>query len=130
MSSCSHLDEAGSTVVEAVVLIPMAMLVVLFAVQMCIWAHAATLAENAATEGEIAATVAGGSDTAGVSRSEALLGATAAHIVVDPKVDVTRLPGEMVQIQVTGSAESIIPGLRFPVSAVRVGELQEFRASG
>jgi TadE-like protein len=126
----SSADETGSTVVEAAVLIPIAMLVLLFAVQACIWAHADTLVQDAAAQGDQAATVEGGSPSAGVAQAESLLAATAGHIVLEPIVAVTRLPGDMVQIRVTGSAESIVPGIRFPVSAVRVGELQEFRESG
>ena len=106
------------------------MLVVLFAVQACIWAHAATLVQNAAVQGDEAATVAGGSPSAGIAQAQSLLLATARQIVVGPSVEVTLLPGDMIQLRITGSAESVIPGMRFPVSAVRVGVLQEFRESG
>jgi hypothetical protein len=123
-------DERGSTVVEVAVLIPIAMFVVLFVIQACIWAHAATLVQNAAAQGDQAATVAGGSPSEGVAQARGLLFATARQIVIGPSVEVTLLPGDMVRLRVTGSAESIIPGIRFPVSAVRVGALQEFRESG
>lgn len=125
-----HLDEGGSAVAEIAVLIPIAMLVVLFAVQMAIWAHAATLVQNAATQGERVATESGGSSSAAVEQAGEMLTATAGDIVLSPSVNVTRLPGDMVQLRITGSAEAIIPWLRLPVSAVRVGTLQEFRTSG
>ncbi len=37
--------------------------------------------------------------------------------------------GDAVEITVSGQTESIIPWLRFPVSATRVGLSQGFRAS-
>jgi len=112
------------------VLIPVAMLIVLLAVQACIWAHAATLVQNAAEEGDQVATEAGGSASAGVTEAENQLAVTAAQIVNDPSVQVTRMSGDTIRVEVTGNAVSIIPGLEFRVSAVRVGSIQEFRESG
>jgi Flp pilus assembly protein TadG len=128
--SRSCFDEAGSTVVETAVLVPIAMFILLFAIQACIWAHAATLVQDAAAQGAEVATAYGGSPSAGVTQAEDLLAATARHMVLGLSVQVTSLPGDMLQVRVTGTAESIIPGLRLPVSAVRVGALQEFRESG
>lgn len=123
-------DQAGSTVVEVAVVIPAAMLVVLFAVQMCIWAHAATLVQDAADQGNQVASEAGGSPSAGVDQAKSFLAVTAGSIVVDPSVRVSSMSGDMLRFSVAGSAESIIPGFHFSVSAVRVGSLQEFRVSG
>jgi TadE-like protein len=125
-----RFDETGSTVVEAAILIPAAMLVVLLAVQACLWAHAATLVQNAAAQGEEAATVMGGSMGAGTTQADAFLKSSASGVVTDPAIETTVLPGDLLRLQVTGSAESIIPGIRFPVSAMRVGVIQEFRRSG
>jgi hypothetical protein len=125
-----ELDEIGSTVVEAAILIPAAMLVVLLAVQACLWAHAATLVQNAAAQGDQAATVLGGSTGAAITQADAFLKSSASGVVTDPAVDTTILPGDQVRLQITGSAESIIPGIRFPVSATRIGVIQEFRRSG
>ncbi len=123
-------DQSGSTVAEVAVLIPIAMLVVLFAVQMCIWAHAATLVQDAADQGGQVATEAGSSLSAGVSQANSFLTNSAGSVVVEPSVVITRMPGDLVRTSVTGDAESIIPWLHLPVSAVRVGSLQEFRESG
>jgi TadE-like protein len=123
-------DEDGSTVVEAAILVPIAMLVVLLAVQACLWAHAATLVQNAAAEGDQAATVMGGSTSAGVSQADTFLRSTSSGVVVDPVIETTLLPGDVVRMDVTGIAESIIPGVHLPVSAVRIGVVQEFRQSG
>jgi TadE-like protein len=128
--SLNETDEGGSTVLEAAVIIPAAMLVILLAVQACLWAHAATLVQNAAIQGDQAATVMGGSSSAGIAQAQSVLDETAAHVVIDPLVTTEQLQGGLIQVRVTGSAESILPGIRLPVSAVRQGVIQEFRQSG
>jgi TadE-like protein len=121
--------ESGSTLVEVAVLVPVAMFVLLFAVQACLWAHAATLVQNAATQGAQATTALGATPDSGVEEARRFLDETASNIVVDPAIRITHLPGDLIRIQVTATAESIVPGLRLPVSAVRIGVLQEFRRS-
>jgi len=106
------------------------MLVLFFAVQACLWAHAATLVQGAAGSGEQAAIVVGGTPSAGEHEAQAVLTATASEVVKNPSVIVRALPGDVIEVQVTGTAESIIPWLRLPVSATRVGVRQEFRESG
>jgi hypothetical protein len=120
----------GSTVVESVVLVPIAMLIVLIVVQMCLWAHAASLVQNAATAGDQAATALDGSPMTGASTARAELAATAGPVVVDPTVQVLVLGGGTVEVKVSGSTETIIPWLRLPVSATGDGLSQEFRESG
>lgn len=116
--------------VESVIVIPIAMVVVLLAVQTCLWAHAATLVQGAATVGEQVATTTGGTPAAGEREAKATLAATGAAVVRDASVHIQLLPGSGVEVQVTGTTESILPWLRFPVAATRVGLSQEFRESG
>jgi TadE-like protein len=120
----------GSVAVESVVLVPIAMVVVLLVVQICLWAHAATLVQAAATTGEQVATAFGGSSTAGQSAAQTELSLTAAHVIVDPSVRSRDLTGGVVEISVSGTAEAILPWLHLPVSATRDGIRQEFRESG
>jgi hypothetical protein len=120
----------GSTAVEAVVIIPVAMMVVFVVVQLCLWAHAGTLVQAAATAGEQAATSVGGSPAAGQAEARTELADTASKIVVDPSVQAQALIGAQIEVTVSGNTESIIPWLRLPVSATRVGVSQEFRESG
>jgi hypothetical protein len=123
-------DEGGSTVVEAAVVVPVAMLIVLLAIQACLWVHAATLVENAAAVGIQAATQVGGSPTQASDRVDVLLSETGSHVVLSPNVSITRLPIDEVEVRISASAESILPGIRLPVSATRTGLVQEFRQSG
>jgi virulence-associated protein VagC len=39
------------------------------------------------------------------------------------------LPADQVQITVTGTSLTILPGLSLPVSATEIGPVQEFRGS-
>jgi hypothetical protein len=55
---------------------------------------------------------------------------TAHQVVVDPRVQASVLPGDNVELRVTGTVESIVPWLRLSVSAVSVGSKQEFRVAG
>jgi len=106
------------------------MLVIMFAVQACLWAHAATLVQNAANTGEESATALGGSPAKGEIAARAALMATGSKVVVNPSVQAQDLAGGMVEIRVSGSAETIVPWLRLPISATRIGLSQEFRESG
>ena len=116
--------------VEAAIVIPAAMLIVLLAVQVCLWAHASTLVQAAATRGDQAACVEGGSLAAGIAQAHLALTETASQVVTHPSVEASMMPGDEVQVRVTGVAESIVPGIQLSVSAVRVGAKQEFRVTG
>jgi TadE-like protein len=116
------------SVVEAAIVIPAAMLVILLSVQVCLWAHASTLVQAAATQGDQAACIEGGSLASGIAEARSALAETANEVVVNPSVDASLMPGDQVEVRVTGFTESIVPGVHFAVSAVRVGSRQEFRA--
>jgi len=123
-------DDCGSVAVESVVVVPVAMMIVLLVVQVCLWAHAATLVQSAANTGELAATALGGSPAAGETEAKTQLATTASNVVVHPNVHVQVLAGGEVKVTVSGESEAILPWLRLPVSATRVGLVQEFRQSG
>jgi hypothetical protein len=120
----------GSAAVESVVIIPVAMMVVFLVVQLCLWAYAGTLVQAAATAGEQAATSVGGSPAAGQTEARTELTDTAGKIVVDPSAQAQVLIGGQIEVTVSGNTETIIPWLRLPVSATRIGISQEFRESG
>ena len=124
-----RIDESGS-VVEAAIAIPAAMLVILLAVQVCLWAHVSTLVQAAATRGEQVACVENGTLAAGISEAQSALAETANHVVVDASVQASNAPDGEVEVRVTGTTESIIPGLHLSVSATRIAVRQEFRVNG
>ena len=124
-----HPRQRGSVALEAVIVIPVAMVLVLFAVQACLWAHAAALVQSAAAEGDQVACALGGSPGAGVDRAQAFLAATAAAVVAGPTVTSSEPAAGEVQIDVRGTAEGILPWLHLSVTASRRGTVQEFRSA-
>jgi hypothetical protein len=121
-------DDRGSTVVEAVLIVPVAMLLLLVIIQFALWAHAAQAAHTAASEGDRVALAQGGGTTAAINQAELVLHAAGSDLQ-SSKIVVTLLPGDQEQVSVTGRATSILPGFELPVSSVEVGPVQEFRTA-
>jgi Flp pilus assembly protein TadG len=115
--------------VEAVLVVPVLMLVLLVIVQFALWAHAAQVVQLAASEGDRVARTAGGGAGAGESRAQAVLSASGSGVNSASAV-VSVLSGDQARIIVTGRAVAILPWLDLPVSATQVGPVQEFRTSG
>lgn len=116
--------------IEAAIAVPAAMLLVFLVIQACLWAQASTLVASAADQGVQAASLEGGTLADGVNSARTALSQSAGHEVSDPSVHATLLPGDVDEVAVSGAAESLIPGLRLGVSAVRSEPKQEFRDSG
>lgn len=116
--------------VEAVFVIPVAMIIVLLAVQACLWAHASAIVQSAAAEGQQAATSLGGTLDQGVSRARAVLRADASSVVLDPQVQAQVVSGGDVEVTVSALAEPLIPWLHLQVSATRRASPSEFRSNG
>ncbi|HXX91816.1 MAG TPA: TadE/TadG family type IV pilus assembly protein [Acidimicrobiales bacterium] len=124
------MEEFGAAAVEAVIIVPLAMILVLFAVQAGIWAHAATEVEAAAVEGVRVAALSGGQAEPGIRSAQQFLARDAGTIVQAPSVSAAALPGDRVELRVSATAESIVPWIALPLSADRVGTIQEFRSDG
>jgi hypothetical protein len=120
--------ESGSVIVEAVLVIPVIMVVLLAVVQFALWAHAAQVVQLAASEGDRVARSMGGGSAAGVGQAQSVLRGPGSDVATSVVV-VDIMPGDTVRVSVTGRATSVFPGLSLPVSAVQVGPIQEFRAS-
>ncbi len=119
-------DERGSTVVEAVLLIPVALVLILFVVQACLWAHAAQVVESAAAQGVQVAVDLGGTPEQGIDSARAFMATD--RSIMAPEVSVLSLPGDQVQVEVSATAASIVPWLHLGVTATRRGTVQEFRS--
>jgi Flp pilus assembly protein TadG len=114
--------------VEAVLVIPVLMLILLAIIQFVLWAHAAQVVQSAAAEGDRSARSLGSSPAAGVARAQSIVDAPGSDISAS-RVAESESAGAFVQIAVTGHAVSILPGLSLPVSAAQIGPMQEFRGS-
>lgn len=113
---------------EAVVIVPVLMLVVLVAVQVGLWTVADEAVQQVASHTALVAAGVGGTtsaaETAGLADAQSLAG----PVVVDPTVAVTVLDPDTVEAVVSGRAESILPWFRPVVRAVRQATVQRFRA--
>ncbi len=119
-------NDRGSVLVEAVIVVPVLMVVLLAVVQCALWAHAGQVVGLAAAEGDRTARTMNGGPAAGVAQARSIVsGGDLASSDVVSEI----LPGDLVRITVTGRAVSILPGLSLPVSSVVVGPIQEFRGS-
>ena len=105
------------------------MVIILIIVQLALWAHAAQVVQLAASEGDRAARVAGGNADAGRSGAKSVL-VSAGSVVTSSSTSVVLLSGEQIEVTVEGTAESVVPWLRLPVSSTEIGIRQQFRTSG
>lgn len=103
----------------------MAMLLLLMAVQACLWARASTVVHVAAARGDEAACVQGGTVAVGTQRADSILSGEKA--ISDPSVSATSIGPDEVAVRAQAMAISIVPWVRLHVSAVQVGTRQVFR---
>jgi hypothetical protein len=116
-------------VVEAVLVIPVAMLLLMAVVQFALWAHAAQVVQLAASEGDQVARTTGGNAPAGEARAESVLWASGSVVSASSAI-VSIGSDDQATITVTGRAEAILPWLDLPVTATQIGPVQVFRTSG
>ena len=122
------MDDRGSSVVEAILVVPVLMLILLALIQFALWAHAAQVAQLAASEGDQAARAFGGGAAAGEIRADSILRGPGSDLSSSSS-SVVVMPGDMARITVAGTAISILPGITLSVGSVQVGPIQEFRGS-
>lgn len=114
--------------VEAVIVVPVVMFLLVICVQVCLWMHAVQVTQVAAAEGDRVARSFGGGPSAGTATAEGVLRGPGSD-VTGATVSVSVLPGDSEWLQVSGHALSIMPGLTFSVSASATGPIQQFRES-
>ena len=118
--------DRGSASVEAVLIVPVLMVVLVVIVQCVLWIEAEQSAELAAAGGARAARAYGGDPGEGVVQAEEVLHGRGSG-VEDPRVVSHLLAGGVVELVVTGSSIAIVPGMHLPVSSTAAGPSQTFR---
>ncbi len=113
---------------ETVLLVPVAMFLVLVAIQAALWMHADQVAQLAASEGDRVARSMGGGAAAGVSRAQEVLRAPGSGVSA-PVVTTAVLPGDAIVVRVSARVPTIVPGLALTVSGSANGTIQQFRSS-
>ena len=118
--------ETGSASAEAVVILPVLLLVVLMLVQFGVWYHATAVAKAAVAEAARAARAEGATDEEGRARANAFLAQAGRTIIVDPELTVTR-DAEAVRVELRAVAANVVPGLRLPIRALAESKVERFR---
>jgi len=119
--------ERGSASVEAVLIVPVLMVVLVMIVQCVLWIEAEQSVELAAAGGARAARAYGAHPGEGVIQAEQVLRGRGSG-VEDPRVTSHLLAGGVIELVVTGSSIAIVPGMHLPVSSTAAGPSQTFRS--
>jgi Flp pilus assembly protein TadG len=118
-------SDRGAGAAEVVIAVPLLMLLILAIVQFALWAHASEVAQAAAEEALAAARVQGNSAAAGQQRARQVLGQIGSAVLISPQVSVARTVGT-VTVQITATAEQVLPVFRLPVHVTVTGPVERF----
>jgi Flp pilus assembly protein TadG len=119
-------DERGDATVEAVLAVPVLLLLVLLVIQFGLYYHAAHTAEAAAQEGARAARVDGASAADGEDRARTFMADAAPTLVDDVTITATR-DTDTARVEVRGVVHAIVPGLNLTVHADAESPVERFR---
>lgn len=120
-------SESGEASTEAVLVVPVLLLLVMLVFQFGLWYHAEHVAQAAAQEGVRSARLEGGSAEDGRRRAERFLTRAGRKIVSAPVVSASR-DSVSAEVRVEGHAVVLVPGLRLPVRAAATSPVERFRA--
>jgi hypothetical protein len=108
--------DRGSTTVEAAGYTVLMLLALTVLVQAAVWGLADLSARQAAQHGVQTARVAGGTEQAGHTDTEAMLRAINARGITDVNIAVQRGP-DTTTVTITGTVLQVVPGVSIPVHA-------------
>jgi Flp pilus assembly protein TadG len=119
-------DETGE-VTEAVLVVPVLILIIFTVIQFGLWYHASSVVRAAAQEGVRTARVSGGTASTGQATAQSFLQQAAGSLVQNSSVIASRTP-DVTDVTVTGNVISVVPYLHLPVSGHATGNTERFRA--
>ena len=108
---------------------PVLLLLFMAVVQFALWQHAQHVAEAAAQRGAESARVEGGTNAQGQGVAQSAIQQIGGGLLVSPSVSVSRAAG-VVTVQVSGTAQPIVPFLSLGVSATAEGPVERFVPQG
>ncbi|HEX8630345.1 MAG TPA: TadE family protein [Catenuloplanes sp.] len=117
--------DAGGATAELVIAMPLLLFIIMFIVQAGVWMHATHITLAAATRAANAAAAYGASSSAGRTAGNDTLAAIGNRILANPNVSVTRTATE-VRVEVSGTAQTVVPGIRWTAKAVVVRPVERF----
>ncbi|WP_437097463.1 TadE/TadG family type IV pilus assembly protein [Streptomyces sp. enrichment culture] len=103
-------DDRGDASIQMAIVYPVVLLAAIAVIQASMWYYARQIALTAAREGVTAARAYQASPADGAARAREVLGRTAGDSLRFPAVTVGST-GERIRIQVSGTAQSMIPGI-------------------
>ncbi|MER5913008.1 TadE family protein [Streptomyces sp. NPDC001982] len=103
-------DDRGDTSIQMAIVFPFVLLATVAVIQASMWYYARQIALTAAREGLTAARSYQASPGDGAARAREVLGRTAGDSLLSYSVFASS-SGQRVQVQVSGTAQSMIPGL-------------------
>ncbi|EFE72355.1 TadE/TadG family type IV pilus assembly protein (plasmid) [Streptomyces viridosporus] len=103
-------DDRGDAAIQMAIVYPVVLLVAIAVIQASMWYYARQIALTAAREGVAAARAYQASPADGAARAREVLGRTAGDSLHSVSVTAGST-GERVRVQVTGTAQSMIPGI-------------------
>ena len=115
---------------EFVVCFPVFFLAVILAIQCALWSHASHLARAAAEQGALSGAAYGATTTDGTKSAYQFISTYGPGGLNQPQVTTTNTAGNMIQVTVTGTPQTLIPWMTLRVSATSVEPQQVFRVSG
>jgi Flp pilus assembly protein TadG len=118
--------EAGVSTLEAVLVFPALLLLLMLIIQFALWYHASDLATAAAQDGTRAARVEGATASDGAAEANQLLDQTGRSILQGRQVVVERTT-DMTRVEVRGACIELVPFLHLPVHAVAESPTERFR---
>ena len=121
-------DERGDATTEAVLVVPVLILLVSVVISFALWFHASQVARSASQEGVRVARLPGGTMQVAESTTNRFLDELGSSVIEGRSVSATR-DLATTRVEVRGRAASAVPGLTLPVHAVSMASTESFRAA-
>jgi Flp pilus assembly protein TadG len=119
-------SDSGMITAEALIIMPLAFIMILVLIQLAIYEHASQVVQRAAGVGERYASAYNGSVQEAYTQVDTFLRDVDAHELNNIKVEIARSQYGAT-VRVTASVTSILSFLNFNVSGYSLGDLQYFR---
>jgi Flp pilus assembly protein TadG len=118
-------DESGVATLEAVLVFPVLLLLLMIIFQFALWYNANELATAAAQDGARSARVVGGTAQTGIDRANTLLDESGRSLLLDRQVTAER---DVVhaRVEVRAVCIALVPGLHLTIDAVADSGTEQF----
>ncbi|MGP4009952.1 TadE family protein [Streptomyces sp. 4N124] len=124
-------DDRGDASVQMAIVFPFVLLATMAVIQASMWYYARQIALTAAREGLTEARSYQATPADGAARARDVLGRAAGDSLLNPGVSTAGSTAERVRIQVTGTAQSMIPGVAgLQVSQSASGAVERWTTPG